>query len=501
MTSAGTSTAERLARSSSVIRLLLLLLFFVLVMCRAAAAQSTAPARPAPAPSTKPFLRNWTRVEAWRFFEPHPGGGDPTYADIANRLQIGVERITQRYELTGAVQYVQFAGLPSTATGPGPLGTGALYFAHSGSRGSHNVYVRYLYARLKDLAPGFSLQVGRFGYASGSESPSAISKIEAVKRQRVDSRLIGEFEWSLYQRSFDGFRADLDRPAWHVSLAGFRPTQGGFEESAGASIGRITVLAASFAMKPGLALPRTDIQGFAYGYSDTRAVRGRPDNTGRSASAADVRIATYGAAILGAYPYRDGEVDVLLWVAAQTGNWYEQNHLALALAAEMGHQWPHARWSPWVRAGVDRASGDAQAADRRHGTFFQMLPTSRKQSLSATYSFMNLADVFAQVLLRPSPKLNLRVDLHNISLARASDVWYAGSGATQRAGLIFGYTTRGSRGARSLGTVLEGSVDYSVNRHWSVNCYVGTIRGGDVVRRMFKDPRLVFGYVENVLQF
>ena len=34
------------------------------------------------------FVRNWTRTELWRFFEPPAGGGNNDYAYGANRLQL-----------------------------------------------------------------------------------------------------------------------------------------------------------------------------------------------------------------------------------------------------------------------------------------------------------------------------------------------------------------------------------------------------------------------------
>ena len=48
------------------------------------------------APATVWNVRNWTRVEWWRFFEPAPGGGDNDYAYIADRLQAGVNRNASR---------------------------------------------------------------------------------------------------------------------------------------------------------------------------------------------------------------------------------------------------------------------------------------------------------------------------------------------------------------------------------------------------------------------
>lgn len=456
---------------------------------------------PASPPVVRAVLRNWTRVEMWRFFEPPPGGGNPRYTHVGNRLQFGLERQRAGYDLLAAFQYVQFGGLPTGAVGPGPLGTGALYFDQGGRTTSRHLYPRYLYARVKDLVPGWSVQGGRFGYTSGAESASGDPAIEALKRLRVDSRLLGEFEWALFQRSYDGVRTDIARRRWHASAAAFHPTQGGFEDAAGVDISAISVYAGTFTAKPAL-VGHTDWQAFAIRYTDDRAVSARPDNSGLTASRVDVGVSTFGTTLVGVYPLGSvGRGDAVLWFAQQTGRWYGQRHRAAAIAAEAGVQWPDAPWRPWVRAGVTRASGDADPRDDTHGTFFQVLPTVRKYSLSATYSVMNLSDLFAQVLATPRPALSLRVDVHRLALVQAADRWYFGSGATQASGTTFGYGARPSQGATGLGTVVESAVDYRIDPHWSVNGYLGWIRGGEVVTRTFAGRALVFGYVENVLQF
>jgi hypothetical protein len=447
-------------------------------------------------------LRNWSRVEMWRFFEPPPGGGDNDYAYFANRLLVTARRTAPRVELTAAVQYVQFEGLPEAATGPGPLGLGAVYFAHAGRQDSHQVYLRFLTAQLKNVLPGVSILAGRMPYSSGGEAASGNPKIEAVKRQHVDARIVGEFDWSLYQRSYDGLRVDVGRPAWRTTGLAVHPTQGGFEDAAGLMMPDVTVLDASVTMKPGLAIPGTEWQLFTIRYLDDRAVTSRPDNSGRSASAADVAINTFGTTLVGASPARDGrQWDGLLWLVAQTGSWYEQRHRALSVAGEVGHQWAAAPWRPWIRAGFLLASGDDDPTDDRHDTFFEMLPTVRRYAQSATHSQMNNTDVFAQALFRPKPALGLRVDVHRLGLASARDLWYFGSGATQARGITFGFSGRPSNGATDLGTSIESSADYAISPHWSVNGYVGVLRGGNVVRRTFAGHTMTFGYVENVVQF
>jgi hypothetical protein len=474
----------------------------VLVLAALLVQAPTQPARavpPAPAPTW--FVRNTMRLESWRFFEPNAGGGEPDYTFIANRLLFGVRHVAAKWEFQGAGQYVQFGNLPERAVGPGPLGSGGAYYDASQDRASRQLYLKYLNVKVKGLAPGLDVLVGRFGYASGGEAPSGHAKIEAVKRQRVDSRLIGEFEWSIYQRSFDGVRADWRRGEYQLTGSWLRPTQGGFEEDANVHVPEVNVLAATINARPGAWLPRADTQVFVYHYDDGREVRARPDNTGRPAAEVDVAITTFGGTLVSAWPAGAGELDSLLWVAAQTGDWYGDDHGAWSMAVEAGYQWPGAPWKPWLRGGVNASSGDGDPTDTRHGTFFQMLPTARKYSLSTVYTQMNLRDIFAQALLRPTAALSIRADLHRLDLMNREDRWYFGSGITQHRGTGFGFGARTSNGGTAFGIVLEAGADYVVNPHWSVNGYAGRIAGEEVVERLFRDSTLTFAYVENIISW
>jgi hypothetical protein len=327
-------------------------------------------------------------------------------------LQLGVRRVARRYELSAALQYVQFGNLPREAVGPGPLGLGAVYFAHAGRSDSHQVYLRYLNARIRDVLPSVSLQVGRMPYASGGEAASGDAKIEAVKRQRVEARLVGEFDWSVYQRGFDGLRVDILRPAWSATAAALMPTQGGFEDAAGLTMRDVRAYAANVTFRPGAVVPRTDWQMFGFHYDDDRRVAARPDNTGRPAGRADVAITTLGTTLTGATARRDArQWDGLVIAGAQVGSWFGQTHRAFTVDAEAGQQWMDAPGQPWLRAGYTWASGDADPLDGTHGTFFPMLPTVRRYAQTATYSQMNHTDLFVQALIRPTGSLGLRADV------------------------------------------------------------------------------------------
>ena len=470
------------------------------VMLAALACATPAAAQPsAPPAEWQPIVRNLTRAEFWQFFEPDPSpsAGDPETAHIGNRLFAGVRWRRGRLDATAALQYVQLGGLPADAIGPGTLGTGALYYDHAGDTSSSQVYLRTASLALRGIADRLDVQVGRFGYTSGAERASRTPKIESVKRLRIDSRLIGEFEWSLYQRSFDGLRADWRTPTWTLTGIALRPTQGGFEDAAGVGIEDVGVSSAVWTAAPGLLIPRTEVQAFAARYTDGRAVTARPDNTGLRAAAVDVGVTTFGGHTVSALPVRTGELDVLTWFAVQTGEWYEQSHRGMGWSVEAGHQWPKAPGAPWVRGGLLRTSGDDNPADGHHGTFFPMLPTVRRYSQSTLTTLANNRDVFAQIIVRPTAALTARVDIHALALASAADGWYGGSGATQEEGRIFGYTVRPSGGQQRVTNVLEASMEWRIHSRWTAAAYGAAATAGPVVRRSFRDRPAAFFYLES----
>ena len=239
---------------------------------------------------------------------------------------------------------------------------------------------------------------------------------------------------------------------------------------------------------------------FATFYRDRRESAAVVDNTDSLEQPVDVTIAAFGGSYARVTPTSRGELDAVFWVAGESGDWYGQSHRAASLAAEVGHRWTGAAGKPWLRAGYLWASGDGDPDDDRHGTFFQMLPSSRKYALSSTYAQMNLTDAFVQAWFEPRG-IKTRIEVHALGLASGMDLWYQGSGATASEGRYFGFSGRAAGAATSLGTALEGTVDVPLKKFWSVNAYAGTMWGGDVVRHTFSGTRLTFWFLENVFRF
>lgn len=467
-------------------------------------------------PQVTGSVSNVTRVEVWSFFEPRADVlvpvdqpiGEPDYAFIGNRSELGVDVEGETFDVSGAFNYVRLENLPTNAIGPGGFGSGAFYFAATGVRYSYQLYLSELTLRVKSRDRRRALTIGRMPFVSGvrlrsateNSSPSfgeTNASINRLVHDRLGARLIGAFEWSFYQRRFDGARFDLDRERWQFTAAAFVPTQGGFEESTNLSMPKVQLAVGSATRTT----ERAESQAFAYLYRDRRnAGFAVVDNTFSSDRPVDITIGTFGGSHALVRPTAGGELDVVGWGALQTGDWYGAPHVAGSATIEAGHRWTQAPARPWLRGGFLWASGDDDPLDGTHRTFFQMLPSSRQYGLSAVYTQMNVRDLFAQAFIEPR-RFNARIEVHRLTLASGRDLWYQGSGATASRDRFFGFSGRAAGGQTSLGTVLEGTIDVPIRAHWSVNGYAGAMWGGGVVERMFTGTSLFSWSIENVVRF
>jgi hypothetical protein len=458
-------------------RLTRLALLFVLgLLC-----PSTVWARQDAPATVTPFFLDTTRLESWSFFEPQPAGGDPSYSLAGNRATMGVRVTSRRLDVEGSFQYAQLIGLPRLAIGPGPLGPGPLYFEAARNPRAYQLYFKSLSVRLKGAARRWSLEVGRMPYSSNPESP------------RLSGRLIGNAEWTMSERAFDGARLDYATPLWRAHASWLMPTQGAYEESANPTIGKVQLATLSFSSGP--------VSIFGHRYRDTRPIPVRPDNSFHVPSAVDVSVGTVGASYVREYAVGSGRLDAVLWGATQFGSWYGRLHHAASAVAEVGYRWPRATWQPAVRTGFVYASGDDHPFDRAHGTFFPMLPTTRPDVLAGTYAQMNLRDLSVAADLQPHGRIHVSAEVHRLSLANAEDHWYSGTGATAFRGDYFGYSSRASYGATGLGTFVQGAAEAALTRRWTVKTSVGFVNGGEVVRRQFAGHRLTVFLLESRLTF
>ncbi len=246
----------------------------------------------------------------------------------------------------------------------------------------------------------------------------------------------------------------------------------------------------SWTLKRGAWLANTELRLFGLGYRDDRPVDkgGKPD---------EVEVYTLGGSWLGVYPLGPGRADLLLWIAGQTGDFDDLDHQAVAAVAEFGYRLADVAMEPWLRLGVNFASGDGDPDDSDHETFFNVLPTNHLYyGFADQLAFQNLVDWFVQLKLSPLPGLALDLFLHRFSLASDDDASYAGTGAYNER--VFGYVEQPSRGLQHVGTEVDVVARYAVHRHVSVEAGYAFLDGGALLREVApgRDADVHFGYVQ-----
>ena len=443
------------------------------------------------------------RSETIDWFGSAPGGG---YSFLGAIARLGLEQQQPRFGWRVEFAAPVLLGLPSDAATPAPgglLGQGANYYrANGNATNSATLFLKQAYLRFRTGDQRWQARAGRFEFMEGAELTPANATLAAVKRTRIAQRLIGPFGFTHVGRSIDGAELQFTRSKANVTVMAGLPTAGVFttdgwghvgegEGEVGLGYGAVTA--------PGpWGAERGEFRLFAIYYQDSRKTL-KADNrplVARQADQASIAVGTLGAHYLQILPTGAGPIDLLGWGAYQFGDWGRLAHRAFAGTVELGWQ-PKAatRVRPWLRVGYFRGSGDDDAADGSHGTFFQILPTPRSYARFPFFNMMNLEDLSASLTLRPGSRTTLRTDLHRLRLANRADGWYLGGGAFAKDD--FGFAVRPSNQFQNLATLADLSVDVRVASRWTVGVYGARAKAERVVEAIYPaQPGSWYGYLE-----
>ena len=438
-----------------------------------------------------------SRIENWDWFTA--SSGDHAYAYDGSTLRFGVSQTRPQFDWNVELEAPVLLNLPSNAVAPGTqgqLGQGASYYvANDGRSNVAMIFPKQMFIRWKPGTGRASIQAGRFEFQDGSEVPSKDPTLGVLKRDRIQQRLIGPFGFTHVMRSFDGFHYVYNKPKINYTLIGASPTRGVFQVD---GWGWMKV-AFAYASATGQIQNKSttgEWRVFAIYYDDWRHI-GKADNRPSAAKASDlanIRIGTYGGHYVQVAKTPVGSVDLLGEFALQNGKWGVLTQRAGMVDLEAGFQ-PRilAKVGLWVRGGYYFGSGDKDPNDRVHGTFFQLLPTTRPYAQFPFYDMMNNVDRFAMLTLRPHKRIAFKTEAHMLRLASRNDLWYAGGGAYQP--WTFGYQSRSGSGAASLANLFGASIDATINSHFSVSPYYGYAAGKSVIETIYpkgKDGHLAF---------
>ncbi|MGA2715994.1 MAG: alginate export family protein [Bryobacteraceae bacterium] len=442
------------------------------------------------------------REYVWNWFEA-TGTYNNQYAYSGDLLRLNFAEKAGAVDFDEEIAVPFLLDMPSNATAPAPqgaLGLGSNYFtSNSNHQYAAMAFAKQLYARYHfGTKESQSLQAGRFEFNDGSELTPKNATLATLKRDRISQRLIGTFAFSDVGRSFDGLHYDWAQPgSADFTLIAATPTRGVFQTD-GWGWNRVAFAYAAFTKQWGHGNHAADTRVFAIDYDDFRHIL-KTDNRPAAVKKGDtenIHLQTWGAHSLHALTTKAGTLDALGWGAFQTGRWGTQTQRSYAFDVEGGYQpviLPMVK--PWVRIGYTMGSGDGNANDNRHETFFQILPTPRPYARFPFFNMMNTEDAFAALVLRPHSKVTISSEAHTLRLTNANDLWYSGGGVYQP--WTFGYTGRAVSGQRSLANLYDTSVEYRANRHMTFTAYLGYAQGKAIMHQIYPaGANGQFGYLE-----
>lgn len=414
------------------------------------------------------------RWESWRAFAPD-------WSDFHGiRTRVGVDyRYKDKFRFLAQGQQSAVLGLSSTSGG-----AGALYWANNGNKENpSSVRPSQVFAQFNP-GEGTWVRVGRSYINMGAEVGYEEADWKYLKSKRLAQRLMGAVDWTNGARSNDAVasRVAVGKHVLHLFVA--QPTTGVFvvDYDAYRTNNDIIVGGIDWTAPRGVLLDNTEAGAFFLGYSDTR------DPTQVAGLFGDIEVYTLGGSVLGVYPVGPGRLDALLWGAYQFGDYVDQgpasgvqnrDQRAGAVIAEIGYQLPDVWGKPWLRLGVNWASGDGNLDDSGRSTFFNLMPTNHLYyGYTDQLAFQNLTDLLLQLKLTPIRKLGVEITYHRFWLDNEKDFRWAGTGAFSRESL--GYVRGASNGSNDVGQELDILVSYPVTRWLSVLGGYSKFWGGDV---------------------
>jgi hypothetical protein len=393
-------------------------------------------------------------------------------------------------------------------------GAGSLYRRFDSKGKSSSTWgddVRQAWLEVRPLE-GLAIRGGRLDIKGGTEVMYPEPNWKYVKVARASQRLVGTVGWTHGERSNDAGTLSYDRGGYHLFVFGGNPTTGVFDVSgAYKNQGDIVYGGIQFTAKRDTWLPNTEVRSFFIGYGDDR-----PASDGGITDG--LEIYSFGFSLLGIYPLGPGAVDLLVWGAGQGGEFQNRDHWAGAGVVEAGYQLTDVFAKPWIRGGLNIASGsdcdpatvrprDPCSPSEDHNTFFNLLPTNHLYyGFADQLALQNLVNWFVQLKLQPHARVGLNFFFHWFRLQNDADAQYFGTGAFTKKGGIpgsFGYGANPSFGKERIATELDIVADVKLHDKISLQGGYSKMWGDSVweSNASFADDDVDFAYVQLSLRY
>jgi hypothetical protein len=410
-------------------------------------------------------------------------------------------RIGAKYSYKNRVTlFAEFQDSRIYDLGVNTSGAGALYrrFGTPNSRSRvHGDDLRQMWVELRP-SEAIGIRAGRQDIKLGTQAMYPEPNWKYLKIKRASQRLVGTVGWTHGERSNDGITGFYETDNHHLYAFVAMPTTGVFDiDDAYKWQDDILYGGISWTAKRGVMFPNTELRSFLLGYRDHRSQSegGLPD---------DIEIYTAGFSAIGIYPMGPGNADLLIWGAIQAGDYDDEDHLAGAGIVEAGYQLTEALFKPWVRTGVNIASGDGDPNDGDHNTFFNMLPTNHLYyGFADQLAFQNLIDVFVQLRLKPHKRVGFDLFVHHFRLVDKNDAQYFGTGAFSKENKPGnrGFGANAPTGSKEWGTEIDAVMSVTLCPAVSISGGYSHVWGHDFLQSTFADEDVDFAFLQIALKY
>ena len=293
----------------------------------------------------------------------------------------------------------------------------------------------------------------RQGYVEvGTADLPLVAKIGRQELVYGDERLICNFDWNNFSRTFDAVKLrfqDTNRAFWVDAFAAHVVTIDGSGPSANDSWrfnesnwgDTFAGLYGSTSLVPN---QTTDLY-FLYRnkasndpvYQDTLGDKALPYDIKQEIYTIGLRMKStpgqlrgFDYELEGAYQFgRD---------AGRVGTAYPNTagqslaHSAFAAESRAGYTFEELPWKPRLGLEYSVASGDSNPNDSKDGSFLNLFPTNHKfYGFMDLFAWKNIHDPSVGLKLAPLKKLTVQLDGHGFWLYTTQDAWYRANGVTQ----------------------------------------------------------------------
>jgi hypothetical protein len=191
-----------------------------------------------------------------------------------------------------------------------------------------------------------------------------------------------------------------------------------------------------------------------------------------------------------------GNFEYTVEAAGQFGRFVETSGLSEEQRAYMAfggiyYTWRNTTFTPKLGLEFNYASGDKNSADKTHGTFDTLYPTTHAiVGIMDLYSMQNIQDLRVNFSFKPNKKFTVLTSYRGVWLATSADSFYLANQSARTGGTVGGHNGYAINPAydRFVGTEADLVMTYNFTSYAQLQCGYGHFFVGNYVKQSLSAP-------------